>query len=117
MVTPTYATFVFNGKKTGKNYHIQGYIADVANTPTKFDSGSGASATSLPFWRVPEPCELIDLSIVTGPTVTTSLIPTVNGAQVSGIRWTYTMFLSTLAFRPRPSLYFAEGSNFGSIEQ
>jgi len=114
MVTPTYGTATFQG--ASKTYQVDLYIADVIGTQVKFDSGSGASTASLPFWRAPENVILTDLSIATGPTVITAVVPVVNGATIGGIRFRIANFLNTLAFRPQPRLAIGVGSNFGLTE-
>lgn len=113
MVTPTYGTATFQGTKTGKNYSVDFYISDVVGAPVTWDSGSGAGATTLTFWKAPEPVILIDLSIVTGPTVMFTLFPTADGGQIPGMRYRIANFLNTLAFRPRLTLGFNQGTNVG----
>ena len=115
MVTASYGTCVFKGA-SGILYNVDFYIADVVATAVKFDAGSGASATSLPFWRAPENCTLVDISIVTGPTVMVALVPNVNGGVVPGIRFRIANFLNTLAFRPAVRIGVAQGSNYGMTE-
>lgn len=115
MVTATYGTAVLSGA-SGKRYNVDFYIADVVATAVKFDSGSGASATTLPFWKAPEDVMLTDLSIVTGPTVMTTLFPTADGAQISGFRFRIANYLNTLAFRPSIALGFRKGTNIGLTE-
>ena len=115
MVSPTTATATFKGLQTGKTYSVDVYIADAVGA-TKFDSDGGASATSLPFWKCPENVVLVDLAIVTGPTVINSLVVTKDGAIVSSNRLRLTSFLTTLATRPPLALGFPAGSNFGFNE-
>ena len=115
MVTPTYGTAVFTGA-SGKRYNVDFYIADVVAGATKWDSGSGATATSLPFWKSPEDVMLTDLSIATGPTVIFTLFPTADGAQISGFRFRIANYLNTLAFRPSIALGFRRGTNIGLTE-
>lgn len=114
MVTPTYGTATFKGRT--KTYSVDFYIADVVGTAVKFDSGSGAGTGSLPFWKAPENVVLVDLSIVTGPTVMTTLIPGTNGASIPGQRMRIANFLNTLAFRPALQIGVANGSNFQLTE-
>lgn len=114
MVTATYGTATFIGQ-SGKTYSVDLYIADVVATAVKFDAGAGASATSLPFWRVPERCRLVDLAIVTGPTVMTTLVLTANGAP-TGQRYRIAQYLNTLATRSPVNVGFEQGTNFGFTE-
>jgi len=114
MVTPSTATATLRGR-SGRTYSVGVYIADAVGA-AKFDAGSGASATSLSFWKVPEPCVLIDLATVTGPTVITRLIVTADGAVVPGGSVNYAAQLNTLANRPPLSIGFKQGTNFGLTE-
>jgi len=114
-VTPTKCNFTFLGLQTGMTYPIEGYIADVANGNVKFDSGSGASATSDSFWTPPEPVQLRDISIKTGPTVTFKLRLVVNGINMPGL-YRYEMHLSTLSYRPSISLGVPAGARFAAVE-
>jgi hypothetical protein len=116
MVTPTYGTATFTGAG-GKRYSVDFYISDVVNAPVTWDSGTGAAAGTLSFWKAPEDVILVDLSIATGPTVMTSLIPTRDGGQVPSQRVRIANFLNTLAFRPALTLGFRAGTNVGLIQQ
>lgn len=117
MVTPTYGTATFIGQASGKKYSVDLYISDVVAAPTTWDSGTGATSTSLQFWKAPERVVLIDLSIATGPTVMTSLVPTADGGQIAGQRMRIANFLNTLAFRPALTLGFNAGTNVGFLQQ
>lgn len=116
MVTPTLGTSTFQGINSKQTYAVDIYISDVVAAPTTWDSGSGASATSLTFWRAPEDVLLVDLSIATGPTVMTSLIPTANGGSIPLNRFRIANFLNTLAFRPAIKMGFKQGSNVGFLQ-
>ena len=115
MVTTTLGTATFQGK-SGQTYAVDIFISDVVAAPVTFDAGSGASATSLTFWKAPEPVVLVDLSIATGPTVMTSLIPTANGGAIPQNRFRIANFLNTLAFRPAIKMGFNQGSNVGFLQ-
>jgi len=117
MVTPTTGTMMLRGLASGKSYAVDTYIADVSNSAVRFDSGSGASATSLQYWKVPEDCVLYDMSLATGPTVIFKLVLTSDGAVIPGINLRIANFLNTLAFRPTLAVGFKRGSNLGAIEQ
>lgn len=117
MVTPTYGTATLKGLETGNTYQVDFYIADVVGDLVNFDSGNGAGAATNTFWKCPENCVLTDLSIATGPTVMTQLIPTSDGGVLAGKVYRIANFLSTLAYRPNLLLGFKRGSNFGMIER
>ena len=113
MVTPSTATVTLRGRS--RTYTVGVYIADALGA-AKFDSGSGASATSLPFWKCPEAVVLVDVATVTGPTVITRLIITADGAVIPGGSINYAAHLNTLALRPQLSVGFKQGTNFGLTE-
>jgi hypothetical protein len=115
MVTASNGTAIFRGA-SGRTYSVDFYLADVVGTAVKFDSGSGSSATSLAYWKSPEPVVLTDIAIVTGNTVTTQIVLTSDGAQINGARFRETLHLSTLATRPAINIGFKAGSNIGAIE-
>lgn len=112
MVTATYGTAMFKGA-SGKVYNVDLYISDVVGAVATMDSGQGASTTSLGFWKAPENVVLFDMSIVTGPTVMTSLIPTADGGVIPGVRFRIANFLNTLATRPAVAIGYKQGTNVG----
>lgn len=111
--TPQYGTAMFKGIDSGKTYAVDIYISDVANAVVNFDSGSGASSTSLGFWKAPERVVLYDLSIASGTADTKSIFPTADGGQIAGFRFRYANFLNTLATRPSLAIGFRQGTNIG----
>jgi len=116
VVTPTYGTATFRGLRSGANYAVDFYISDVVAAPITWDAGSGASSTSLTFWKAPEDVVLVDISLATGPTVMTTLVPTANGGVIAGARFRIANFLNTLAFRPGLTLGFRANANVGMIQ-
>lgn len=115
MVTATTGVATFQGR-SGQSYSVQFYIADVVATAVKFDSGSGATSTSLPFWKCPEQVVLSDLSVISGPTVMTTLVVTADGANVPGQRLPIANYLTTIVNRARLQVGFKAGTNFGFTE-
>lgn len=113
MVTATYGTAMFKGVQSGKTYPVDMYISDVVGAPITWDSGNGATSTSLGFWRAPEQVVLYDLSIATGPTVMTQLVPTSNGGPIGTFTFRIANFLNSLATRPSIALGWDKGSNVG----
>jgi hypothetical protein len=79
MVTPTTATLKFKGA-SGKDYIYSLYLSDSAIN-AKWSTSGTAGATSSDSIITPEPIELRDVSIITGPTVVFNLVPFVNGIQ------------------------------------
>lgn len=113
---PQYATLTFHGNSSGRNYSVDAYLSDVANAQVNFDAGSGATSTSLTFWKCPEDVTLIDFSINTGMTDTKSCLPVKDGGQIPSQRLRYANFLNTMAFRPVLTMRFPQGTNFGLIQ-
>jgi hypothetical protein len=111
MVTATYGTAIFQGIASKKIYAVDLYISDVIGDVVNFDSGNGAGATTLGFWKAPEALVLTDLSIVAGNTVTTQLVPTADGGLIPGVRLREANFLNTLPTRSQLSLGFKQGTN------
>jgi hypothetical protein len=116
MATTELGTATFQGLQTKATYAVDIFISDVLAAPVTFDSGGGATATSLPFWKAPENVVLVDLSIATGNTVTTALVPTSNGGLIAGNRLRTANFLNTLAFRPAIKIGFKAGNNIGFLQ-
>jgi len=116
MVTATNGTATFIGI-SGKLYNIDLYISDVLNAPVTWGVSGNAGATSLTFWRSPERVTLVDLSIITGPTVMTSLVPTSNDGVIPGLRYRIANFLNTLTNRTKLNVSFEAGRNIGFIQQ
>ena len=112
---PKYGTLMFLGA-SGRTYAVDVYISDVANGQVNFDNGSGASSTSLTYYKAPEQMKLYDFSVATGLTDTTNMLFTSDGAQIAGSRVRYANFVNTLANRPTLSLTFRQGSNIGALQ-
>ena len=112
--TPKEGTAVFMGL-SGRLYHKHIYCSDVANALVNFDSGQGASATSDSFFLVPEPCYLIDVSIVTGMADTTKLQVARNSVPTGDI-CQYVVHVSTIAMRPALNIPFGAGSKITFIQ-
>ncbi len=100
---------------SGAIYQKDVYISDVLAANIRFDSGGGASAASLEFWKAPENVTLIDFSIPTGLTDTTLARMTVNGRPLeSVVRWAN--HLNTLPTRLALGTRFQGGANIGFIQ-
>lgn len=82
MVTATNGTVRFKGLKTGELYGVNIYIADVIGTRCKFSTRGKAAATDPETVQFNEPVQLYDVSLASGPTVTTALIPTSAAVEI-----------------------------------
>lgn len=113
---PRYGTMMFKGVQTGRTYAVDVYISDVLAAQVTFDNGSGATSSSLVYWKAPENVILYDYSVATGLTDTTNLFLTSDGAQIPNSRLRHANFLNSLATRPVLNIGFKQGSNVGSIQ-
>jgi hypothetical protein len=77
MVTATNGILRFRGV-SGQEYVYNVYISDVVAATCKFSTTGAAVTGSDGFFISPEPMELVDVAIVTGPTVIFNLLPYVN---------------------------------------
>jgi hypothetical protein len=113
---PKYGTMLFKGLQSGRTFALDTYVSDVLAAGATFDNGSGATATSLVYWKAPENVMLYDWSVATGLTDTTNIVLTSDGAQVPNSRLRHANFINTLATRPALNIQFRQGSNIGAIQ-
>lgn len=113
---PRYGTMMFKGLTTGRTYAVDVYVSDVTAGAVTFDNGSGATSTSLVYWKAPENVTFYDFSVATGLTDTTTILLTSDGAQVANTRLRYANFLNSIATRPILNVSFKAGSNIGAIQ-
>jgi hypothetical protein len=94
----TAGTMVLLGQQTGRIYTIDLYIPDATATKLGFNSAGLASTASATTYRIPENCNIVDVSIGTAPTAVGAAL-SVNSGVVNGgaIRWANQ--LQTLATR------------------
>ena len=94
----TAGTLVMLGQQTGKIYTVDLYIPDATGTKLGFNSTGLASTSSATTYRIPETCNIVDVSIGTAPTAVGAAL-SVNSAVYNGgaIRWANQ--LQTLATR------------------
>jgi len=80
-------TLVFIGK-SGKTYTVDSYIPDAVATKLTFNPSGLAASTSTDYWKAPEPCTLVDISIAAAPTAVGATL-TLSGALYTGntVRW------------------------------
>lgn len=116
MVTPMKSLLTFVGMVSSRTYSKEIYVADVAETKIKWDSGAGASATTDAFWIAPEGIMLVDVALVTGPTVIKKLQVTRNDIT-TGDMLVYSSFLDSINNRPPLRIGFARGDKIGAIEK
>lgn len=115
-VTPTYGTFSFTGRQSGRIYNVDAYLADVADSLVHFDGGGGASATSPTSFTAPEDLLLFDVALKTGPTVIFKL-QVLRGNQPTGDFLRLTAHLDTSPARSPIRLGFVRGTEVRAIEK
>lgn len=116
MVTPTNGTVRFRGLKTGGIHSVNIYIADAVGTRVKFSTRAKAAATDPDYIQFTEPVELVDMSILTGPTVIFALVPTSAATEIQNKSLAIADCLNTLQTRAVPSVKWNAGSNIGFKE-
>lgn len=114
--TPQYGSMMFKGVQTGRTYVVDVYISDVLASPINWDNGSGATSTSLVYWKAPENVILYDFSVKTGLADTATFYMTSDGSQVASSRIRHANFVNTIATRPALNIGFRAGSNIGAIQ-
>lgn len=113
VAAPQFATMIISNGQTSVNVDV--YASDVANSPCTFDSGSGAAAGALGFFKSPISGRIVDFSILTGMTDTTAGRITINNSPCkSVIRWANQ--LNTLNSRPALNIPVAAGENIGIVQ-
>lgn len=113
---PQYGTFIFLGLRSKRVYNVDAYFSDVADALVNFDGGGGAGTASPTSWTAPEPCILIDQSIVTGMTDTTK-IQVLRNNQATGDFLRYSQHLTTSAVRSPIRLGFGQGVEVRAIQK
>jgi hypothetical protein len=83
MVTATNGTIRLIGK-SGTQYGASVYVSDVIGAPVTFNLVGAAVSTSPNFLTFPEDVALADMSILTGPTVMTLLVPYQGDSPIAG---------------------------------
>lgn len=114
---PKYGTFYGHGL-SGTPYAVDFYYSDVDAASITFDSGNGASSTSLQFATFPETVIITDMSIdagAAGTYVATNIRITANGAPTALVLRVKN-HLNTLNNRPPLNIGFNAGSRLGGIQ-
>lgn len=114
MVTPTTGSLILAGK-SGRQYAVSFYIADVVGTDVKFNLNGLATASSQSFYIIPEDSVIKDISLTTGPTVIFSLIIKANDVPTGSVV-PIANCINTLANRAIPNIGFQAGRKFTMTE-
>lgn len=116
MVTATTGTATFKGRSTGRTYAASIYISDVVAAKVTFNMNGAAGAGSDAFWQAPEDVQLIDVAIITGPTVATGFTWLSGGASVPGSATLISPNLTTNASRSAPNIGFRSQSFVTAVQ-
>jgi hypothetical protein len=116
MVTPTNGTCTFLNRRTGALEKANIYIADAVGTKVKFSTMAKAATTDNAYVQFKDPVTLVDVSILTGPTVIFALVPTSGGTPIPSRLVAIADQLNTLPSRTPINLMFGAGSMIGFNE-
>lgn len=107
-------TFVFVGK-SGQTYTIDVYVPDATGTKLTFNPSGLAASTSTDYWKAPEECMLVDVSIAAAPTAVGAAI-TLSGALYTGKTLRWANQLATLATRMKHKIAIPAGEQVGALQ-
>ena len=101
-------TLVLHNPSTGRVFTVDLYVPDATATKIGFNPAGLAASTSPTTYRVPENCNIVDISIAAAPTAVGAAL-TVNSGVVNGgaIRWSNQ--LATLANRLKQKIPLRAG--------
>lgn len=115
MVTPTTGAVKFIGLRTKQQYQYSIYISDVAAAPVTWSKTGIAVAASPTDLILPEDCAMVDISVITGPTVITGLSLQSNNAFLNVII-PLANTINTIQSRQIPVTGFKGGNRIGIIQ-
>lgn len=116
MVTATTGTITFKGLKSGKPYSASIYISDVVAAKVTFNPNGAAGSGSDTTIQFDEPVQVIDVSILTGPTVATGFNWYSRGVLVSNSATLISPNLTTNAQRSFPPVAFDSGRLISAVQ-
>jgi hypothetical protein len=114
MVTPETGIMTFQGQ-SGRRYSLSFYSSDVLAAPVTFNLNGTAVAGSPNFYIAPENITLIDVSVITGQTVTTSWVAQINDVNTGNII-SVANSINTLANRVSPGIGYAAGRKITFVQ-
>jgi hypothetical protein len=114
MVTPENGALYLKGQ-SGKAYSLNFYSSDVVGAAVTFNLSGVATANSSNFYILPENCQIMDISILTGQTVTTNWSLNINDQPI-GVVIPVANALNTLATRSIPKTPLPAGRKFTMIQ-
>lgn len=106
---PKNALLTFRGDQTGRQYAYSVYFSDVAAAFTTWSLSGAAGTSSTNFISAPENMTLIDASVPTGLTDTTTCLLWINDAPAPGNLIQYANIVNTLASRSFPVFRISQG--------
>ncbi len=114
MVTPELGTVIFVGK-SGRQYSLSIYASDVVGAACTINTVGIAVSGGQSFYITPEDVVIKDVSITTGMTVATALIPYVNDVP-AGAMLSVANCINTLTNRAIPNIGIGAGKKFTLIQ-
>ena len=107
-------TAVFIGK-SGKTYTVDIQVPDAVASMVTWNPSGLAAATSTDYWKAPEDCILVDVSVAGAPTAVGASL-TQSGAVYTGntLRWANQS--NALATRMKLKVPFSIGDQVGMLQ-
>jgi len=115
MVTATTATLSFKGR-SGRVYNVSGYISDVIGAAVTFNPNGAAASTSPSTFQLPEDVVLVDVSILTGPTVATGMVMQSGSTNIPNSNLLIAANLTSVQNRNAPNIGFSAKSLIGAVQ-
>jgi hypothetical protein len=116
MVTATTGTITFRGLKTGNQYSTSCYISDVVGAKVTFSPNGVAGTGSDTTVQFDEDVQIIDVAIITGPTVATGFSWYSRGVIVTNSATLISPNLTTNPNRNFPRIAFASGRLISAVQ-
>jgi len=100
---------------SGQTYTVDVYLPDAVATNWTFNPSGLAASTSTNYWKAPEKCMIVDVSIGTAPTAV-GCIFTLSGANYTGQTIRYANQLAANPNRPRLKIPVPAGEQLGALQ-
>jgi hypothetical protein len=107
-------TMVFVGA-SGQTYTVDMYAPDATGTKLTFNGSGLSGSTSNDYWKAPENCTLVDVSIAASPTAVGATL-TLSGALYTGKTLRWANQLATLASRMKHRIPIPAGEQVGGLQ-
>lgn len=108
------ATIILLGK-SGQTYTVDCYVPDAVATLWTFNPSGLAASTSTAYWKAPEPCIIIDVSVIAAPTAVGGIF-TLTGALYTGKTIRHANQLASLPNRAKLNIPVPAGEQLGLLQ-